>query len=53
MPIFSGSTPLCMAYHAKTFEYEKTFYSALKFKPKCTNSGEWQAKQCKGGVGGR
>lgn len=50
---FSGNTSLCMAYHANTFEYKDTYYSAQKFKPECTNSGDWKAKQCKGGIGGR
>lgn len=51
--MFSVTVATCMAYHANTLEYAQTFFSALKFKPKCTNGGEWQPKQCKGGVGGR
>lgn len=51
--LFLGNATFCMAYHANTFEYVNTYYSAQKFKPECTNSGEWKPKQCKGGVAGR
>lgn len=42
-----------MAYYANTLEYSETYYSAQKFKPACTDAGDWKPKQCKGGVGGR
>lgn len=43
----------CMAYHANTAEFRYNKYTALKFKPTCDIEGNWNAKQCKGGVSGR
>lgn len=50
---FFVDRPLCMAYHANTFEYDQTYFTAKKFKPKCMNNGKWEAKQCKGGLNGK
>lgn len=43
----------CLAYYAKTRDYEETYYTAEKFKPQCLNDGTWAPKQCKGGITGR
>ncbi|XP_060524613.1 uncharacterized protein LOC132701013 [Cylas formicarius] len=43
----------CMAYHCNTEDYVETFWTAQKFKPVCDNDGNYQAKQCKGGLSGK
>ncbi|CAH1179572.1 unnamed protein product [Phaedon cochleariae] len=43
----------CMAYHANTSDFRDNKFGALKFKPACDNDGQWDAKQCKGGVSGK
>lgn len=42
-----------MAYHANIAGYADKWWTAKKFKPECDDSGEWVAKQCKGGLQGR
>ncbi|XP_030767839.1 uncharacterized protein LOC115891508 [Sitophilus oryzae] len=43
----------CMSYHSNLPEFVNSYWTALIFKPVCNDDGDWEAKQCKGGVHGK
>ncbi|KAL1492119.1 hypothetical protein ABEB36_012609 [Hypothenemus hampei] len=53
LPEIDDNAVTCMAYHSNIVAYIDKWWTAKKFKPVCDDYGDWEPKQCKGGIAGR